>query len=380
MHIVHVAGALKGGPLTVVAELTRFQIIAGHQVSLVYSSVRDPAESFYSELSPEIALYPLNAPRELHPLRDLIACWKLIGFFRKMRPDVVHLHSSKAGAIGRIAARLAGIPAIYSPHGVSYLRTDVSAVTRALYFGLEWVLGLVGTVTVASSPSELDTLKAMPGSKTMIPNGIDLNSLPPKYDEEAVKQGLQIVLYSRITAQKNPELACEIARISPPDWRWFWLGDGELRDIVTRSGRIEILGWMPHAAALTRLRSADVLVHTSKWEGMPMAILEGMALGLPVIATSAIGNRDLILPGETGYIADDAPAFVDALQKLANSKELRRKFGEAGRRRVACEFDPAQLAVRWTDVYAQARRRKRHVDHTSSPQVGSNRSNLRSKP
>jgi glycosyltransferase involved in cell wall biosynthesis len=355
MHIVHVACALKGGPLTVVVELGRHQIAAGHKVSLVYSPLRDPAESFRGDLSPEIELCSIDTPREIDPVGDLRAALNLTRLFRTLRPDIVHLHSSKAGAIGRIAARMAGVPAIYSPHGISYLRTDVAPATRAFYFALEWILGLAGTVTAASSPSELEALRPIPGQKAMIPNAINLGTLQPKDHDEAPTSELQIVLYSRITAQKNPNLACEIAEMSPPSWRWFWLGDGELRDIVRRSGRIEILGWMPHAAALSRLRSADILVHTSTWEGMPMGVLECMALGLPVVATGAIGTRDLILPGVTGFIANDAPTFLSALQTLANSQLLRRRLGGAGRLRVTHDFDPVALAARWANLYAQVR-------------------------
>jgi glycosyltransferase involved in cell wall biosynthesis len=99
-----------------------------------------------------------------------------------------------------------------------------------------------------------------------------------------------------------------------------------------------------------------------------------------VVATSAVGNRDLILPGETGYIADDPKAFINVLQKLANSKELRHQFGIAGRNRVADEFDPTRLAVRWMDLYAQTRARMLRIDHAAAPTLNRSRTNFRLKP
>src|SRR6185312_8614205 len=125
-------------------------------------------------------------------------------------PDILHLHSSKAGAVGRVAARLARIPAIYSTHGVAFLRTDVGLATRALFYGAEFLLGLVGTVTVACSASELAAMRHIPGRKIAIPNGVNLADLPPP-EPKRPRAGMDIVLCGRITAQKNPELANRVA-------------------------------------------------------------------------------------------------------------------------------------------------------------------------
>ena len=358
MHIVHFCGALKGGPLTAIVDWTRQQITAGHHVSLIYSPLRDPVESFRADLAPEVALFSLEVQRDIHPVSDLRACRVLTDLLRRMRPDIVHLHSSKAGVIGRIAARLANVPSVYSTHGMAYLRTDVGLAARVVFFGLEWLLGPLGTMTIACSPSELRSMRAIPGRKMDIPNGIDLTSLPAPGSARLPHDGLLIALCGRITAQKNPQLACDIARATPREWQWAWLGDGDLRDLVLASGRIEVRGWMPHAAALAQLGEADVMVHTSSWEGMPIAVLEGMALGLPVVATDVVGNRDLVIPGETGFIARDAADFRRALNLLAESPDMRRRMGDAARRRVCDEFDQTRLAARWMALYESLRARR----------------------
>jgi glycosyltransferase involved in cell wall biosynthesis len=352
MHIVHFCGALKGGPLSAIAEWSRRQVADGHRVSLIYSPLRDSVEEFRGDLSPQIELIPLEVKREIHLFGDFQACRAFTVLLRKLRPDIIHLHSSKAGAIGRLAAFLTGVPAVYSTHGIAYLRTDVSSATRALFFSLEWLLGLLGAKTVACSPSELHTMRFIPGYKCSIPNGIDLRefSLPA---HEQTSDHLEIVLCGRITVQKNPALASAIAEESPPDWRWTWLGDGEQRELVERSGRIEVTGWQPRATTLARLAKGDILIHTSSWEGMPIAILESMALGLPVVATDVVGNRDLVVDGETGFLAYDRASFSIALETLSKSRELRQRMGQAGRRRIEAEFDQAKLAQRWADLYRQ---------------------------
>jgi glycosyltransferase involved in cell wall biosynthesis len=356
MRILHFCGSLKGGPLSALAEWTRQQLAAGHSVALVHSPARDPVDSFQHILPPQVELIPLDVHREIDPVSDFVATRELTRWLRRMRPDVLHLHSSKAGAIGRVAARLAGVPAIYSTHSISYLRTDVSLATRVVFYALEWLLGLVGTISVACSPSELEAMRFIPGRKIVIPNGIDITSLPlPAVTPPHA--GMDIVLCGRITVQKNPQLACAIAAASPPEWRWTWLGSGELEDVLREQGRIAIAGWLPRAQALARLAAADVMVHTSSWEGMPIAMLEAMALTRPVVATDVVGSRDLVEPGQTGFVAHDVPSFLRALETLAGSPSLRQAMGETARARVARDYDQTMLGERWLQLYEDLRRR-----------------------
>lgn len=356
MKIVHFCGALMGGPLSAIAEWTRQQAAAGHEIALIYSPLRDPLDSFRGALPPDIALIPLDVGREINPRGDIAAARKLAAWLKQAKPDILHLHSSKAGAIGRVAAWLAGVPAIYSTHSIAFLRTDVGLPTRMLFFAMEWLLGLIGTATVACSPSELKAIRLIPGRKLVIPNGIDMAAMPaPRMTDD--HPGLEIVLCGRITMQKSPSLACAIADASPPAWRWTWLGGGDLEEMVRRRGRIAVAGWLPRSEVLARMGGADVMVHTSSWEGMPIAMLEAMALGLPVVATDVVGNRDLVRPGETGYVARDVEEFLKALQKLAETPALRRKMGDAARAAVIQEYDQDQLAKRWQALYGEVYRR-----------------------
>jgi glycosyltransferase involved in cell wall biosynthesis len=292
----------------------------------------------------------LDVHREIDPASDLAAIGQLTKWLRHRKPDVIHLHSSKAGAIGRIAARMAGIPAIYSPHAIAFLRTDVGLPTRAMFFAIEWLLGIVGTVTVACSASELTAMRLIPGRKIAIPNGVNLAALSVP-DLRPDQVGLNIMLCGRITAQKNPELACAVAEASPPEWRWTWLGGGDLEDFVRARGRISVTGWMPRSEAVTKLAGGDVVVHTSSWEGMPIAILEAMALGLPAIVTDAVGNRDVVEPGKTGFVCGNAEDFLRALSTLANKPALRRTMGDAARARVVETYDQTRLKQLWTALY-----------------------------
>jgi glycosyltransferase involved in cell wall biosynthesis len=213
-------------------------------------------------------------------------------------------------------------------------------------------LGLIGTVTVACSASELAAMRRIPGRKIAIPNGINLAGLPQPQPKPR-HAGMDIVLCGRITAQKNPALANRIAAASPPQWRWTWLGDGELRDTVLAGGRISVAGWIPRAEVLGRIAAADVLLHTSSWEGMPIAVLEAMSLGLPAVVTNVVGNRDLVVPGQTGFVADSDAGLLQALCTLDDNPELRRQMGQAARQRVVEEFSQERLAQEWLSLYQE---------------------------
>lgn len=199
-------------------------------------------------------------------------------------------------------------------------------------------------------------MRLIPGRKMVIPNGVNLATLPQPVPAPH-GAGLDIVLCGRITAQKNPELACAIAETSPPDWRWTWLGGGDLEDLVRARSRIAVTGWLPRSEALARLAAADVVVHTSSWEGMPIALLEAMALGLPAVVTDVVGNRDLVEPGKTGFVCREAEDFLRALGALAKGPALRHAMGAAARARVAQTYDQDRLEQRWTALYDRLRRR-----------------------
>ena len=345
-----------GGPLSAIAEWARQQRAAGHELALIYSPLRDPLDRFRHALPADMKMVPLDIKREIDPAGDIAAARKLTAWLKQNKPDVLHLHSSKAGAIGRVAARLAGVPTIYSTHSIGYLRTDVGLATRAIFFLLEWVLGIIGDVSVACSPSELAAMKLIPGRKIVIPNGIDMANMPPRQPRSA-HDGLNIVLCGRITVQKNPQLACAIADAAPPQWRWTWLGGGDLENLVRERGRIAVAGWLQRSEALARLGDADVMVHTSSWEGMPIAILEAMALGLPVVATDVVGNRDLVEIGKNGFTARTVPEFLRALHALAADPALRQAMGDAARTSVMRDYDQKRLGSRWLALYEEVRRR-----------------------
>ena len=149
-------------------------------------------------------------------------------------------------------------------------------------------------------------------------------------------------------------------RRARPDARFIWIGGGEQEEDIRRlaherglQGNLEITGWLKPEQALEKMRELDILVHYSRWEGLPNAVLEAMALGLPVVASDAPGNQDAVIPDVTGLLARDEASLLRAALRLAHDASLRRKLGQAGRERILLEFTPAQALGALEKLYAQ---------------------------
>jgi len=248
---------------------------------------------------------------------------------RTFEPDTIHLHSSKAGVLGRLAAKGSfSKRLLYSPHGFSFLRTDVGATKRRIFLTLEILADRYkrATIVAVSEGERIEALKIT--SDTMVINNFIDTSLFDTITEEPTNC---VVTTGRIAPQKNPQLFNTIAK-SLPDVPFLWVGDGPLSSELTASN-ITVTGYVPRSEAIHHVRNAKIYLQTSLWEGMPVSILEAMAAGKPIVASNIIGNRDLIEQGKTGILCDPQKPheFAEALQSVQQSPELQTRLGNAAR-------------------------------------------------
>jgi glycosyltransferase involved in cell wall biosynthesis len=354
MHIVHIATGFLGGPEVIVHQLIKMQQAAGHRVTLIYGKFHNGFAAGVGQLPPGLDVIGWDADRAISFGADRAAYLALVAHLERLKPDVVHMHNSKAGALGRIACRRLGIRNIYSPHGPAYLRRDISVFKRFAYFAVECVLALFGDQLVASSEGEMRAIRWMPGRKHLVHNGISVAEIQRKASGTPVlaHQGLlRIVISSRIWAQKNPELVAKLAAQSPQEWEWCWIGDGPLRDVLDATGRVTILGWQAPEAVLATVKTADIYLQASHWEGMSFALLEAMTLGKPCVVSNVPGNRDLVRNGICGFVCDGDAEYREALQALADDETLRRSLGEGAARIIADSFSLAKVAGDWSCLY-----------------------------
>jgi glycosyltransferase involved in cell wall biosynthesis len=305
------------------------------------------------------------------PVRDAAAVARLAALLVDV--DLVHTHSSKAGIIGRAAARAAGVRGIvHTVHGWSF--NDVqSAATRRVYIELERAAARSTDRIVCVSES--DRMKGLAlgiGSADqyrILRSGIDPSLyLARAGARERMRASLGaapgdvlVGTVANFKPQKGPLDLIEAARRAHAERRrlkFFVAGDGELRSevigAVAAAGlgdAVSLLGWRHDVPEL--LAAADVFVLTSLFEGLPRAVLQAMAAALPVVVTDTGGTSEVVVDGATGYLVPpgDPQAAAAALVRLADDPEMRRRFGAAGQARLGAEFDIRRMVVDLEALY-----------------------------
>jgi glycosyltransferase involved in cell wall biosynthesis len=268
-------------------------------------------------------------------------------------PDLIHLHSSKAGFLGRIAAKHSKTKVYYSPHGFSFIRTDVSSLTKNLFLYLErYANRKKHSTIIAVSQSEAAHARRITDEVVVINNFIDTQSIQELEESEDPF----VVTCGRITAARNPKTFNQIAQ-QLPDIRFVWIGDGEDKYELT-SENINITGYLPRKEVFKILPKAAVYIQPSLWEGMPVAVLEAMAAAKPVVASNIIGNKDLIEDGKTGMLfnPEDIDGFVQTITTLLDDKNLRTTIGKNAREYVAAHHDVKVALQAYESLYTSNRR------------------------
>lgn len=352
MHICHIATGFLAGTEVIVRQLICMQLAAGHRVTLIYGKTHLGLEAEISALPPEVELLPWQVGREISWAEDRTAYRALVDMLRRVKPDIVHLHNAKAGALGRLVCRRLGLRSIYSPHGLSFVRRDVRAIKRLVFFAIEWALALFGDVLAPSSAGEHRAMRWLPRRKYLVPNGVDMAEIRRRGAGAPVVAHdgrLRIVVCGRIWPQKNPELVSRLAESSPPDWEWLWVGDGHDRALL--GDRVTVLGWQRPADSLATVRSADIYLQASRWEGMSFALIEAMAVARACVVSNVPGNRDLVRDGFSGLVCTDEQEYRRALAALAADPGLRARLSDAATQQIADEFSLTLVAARWSAVY-----------------------------
>ena len=334
-RIVHVSESLATGVLTVLSALVRAQTRDGHDVTLMGSQLRrDTPPAWRDELPLGLRFVDLPMQREIRPrddLRGVVRLWKEL---HACKPDVVHLHSSKAGALGRVACLPSRATVVYQPHGLPYLRRDVSRTSRLTYEWIERLLSVLGGTVVACSEGERAALDGVvPRSRSaVVVNGIDLSAVPlANVDAGRVRIGTS----GRISSQKRPEFFAEVARRMRHAADFVWIGDGDEagKERLLHEG-VHVTGWRTRDESLREISGLQVYIQTSAWEGMPVSVIEAMAAGLPIVATDVVGNRDLLANTSAGVLVETPEAMASALALLVESAHCRKVAGVAARERA----------------------------------------------
>ncbi|CAK1794346.1 glycosyltransferase family 4 protein [Vibrio crassostreae] len=350
--IIHVVEATATGTLSMVALCANLQVSMGHRVSIIYSERKETPKDLYSIFNSDVALIKIDMGFKNFPL----SLFKLSKEIDNLNPDVIHCHSSFAGFVGRLSSIGKEVKVFYSPHCIAFMRQDISTLQRFLFRSFELIACMRPATYLACSQSEKVAIQSiLPFVRVkLLENAVDLSEFRHIVTSKAASNHKKrIVTVGGIRPQKGPEEFAKIARqCKSENSEFFWIGDGDNKDkeLLLESGVI-ITGWMSKNEVICSLQESDLYISTSRWEGMPVSIIEAMAAKLPIIARDCSGNIDVISHQKNGYLfseTEDAVSFVNDWHQ--DSEELD-ELSKLGYKEVYDRFSIERFKRDLEDIY-----------------------------
>ena len=390
LHVIThlgVGGALDNTLLTVERlPRDRYQVdlAAGHlPVEEHYTSWEERSR----QCADGLYLFP-ELQRQIHPVRDFHACRRLEQFIRQEGYHIVHTHCAKAGVIGRIAARRAGVPiVVHTCHAFgsqvarsdrgAMLRIPAAAAKKYSFTLLERYAGRLSdriiTVCDENKKQAIQQKLAVPDNIVTIYSGIDLDQFEVHTDRLQICEKLEldptrprIGFVGRLAEQKAPldfVAAAKQVLTKRPDAQFVIAGDGPLVDQVLAEirdePRIRCIGYWREIPEL--LSVLDALAVSSLWEGLGRSVTEAMIVGVPVAATAVDGVPELVIHEQTGLLSPPREPHLLAanLLRLINNPDEAQRMARVAKSRVVPEFGAERMLDRIDDLYVSLLRDQR---------------------
>lgn len=369
IKVLHILEATLGGTRRHVSDILLNINLEKFDVSFCYSTKRAD-KNFNRDLelisARGIKCVRIEIDRDINFLNDIYSFFKLFSFIKKHNFDIVHVHSSKAGFLGRIAAKLVSqkIKTVYTPN-------SLAINVKKIYKYLEKLALFFCDKIIAVSESErLEIVNSLKTEKV-----ITINSGVFVYNKKLCNSLLHeilsvstdvkfVVSVGRLTRQKDPMTFFETLRYFNQKYKldnihFVWIGDGELRSQIEEFlntyniSNGHIIGWRTDVEEL--LWDANIFVLTSIYESFGYVTCEAMSHFLPVIATDVVGTRDIIIDKESGFLVPvkKSEVIADYIYDLINDDELSKKMGENGNKRVYSNFNILKMIKELEVLYGR---------------------------
>lgn len=346
--VLHIVEAFGGGVYTFLVPLMN-TTCKEFDTTIAYALRPQTPANFKDEINSKIHMIEgKNFTRSLNPVKDIKTFFEIKKIVKVVQPDIIHLHSSKSGFIGRMAINCKKYTVFYTPHGYSFLKMDDSALKRKIYYLIEKIGALTHCTTVAVSKGEYETALKLSNRATYINNGITINPDAPK-PEMVNTHTPHICTVGRICYQKNPEVFNKLAMLLP-HINFTWIGDGEMRETIT-APNITVTGWIPREEAVLELKKADIFLLPSLWEGLPISLLEAMYAGKPVIVNPVIGNKDVVRHGINGFFAKTPEEYATIINDIIDQKYDIKKITATAYDEILNEYNTDVMSNKYAKLY-----------------------------
>ena len=285
--------------------------------------------------------------RAVAPLRDLRTIVELRRIYRHYRPDIIHLHCSKAGALGRIAFPRQRV--IYTVHGFDSIRL---AFRRFIY--VERLLQHRTRAIVAVSDYDKQNIvnEGIKHNVKTIHNGLSqpTTSICKEHRQLFARYDKTVLTIARLSSPKRPDLFIETARMMP-DCGFIWIGNIEsIETLGELPPNCHFLGNITGAGAYCEL--ADVFMLASDYEGLPMVIIEALSHGCPVVASDVGGVSEIVDNGENGYVVrNHSEEFASKIRHILSNAARYRRFCRAAHERYTSSLTVEHMTERYSELY-----------------------------
>lgn len=349
-----------GGAHVHVRDLALYLLAGGHHVTVLVGGEGPFTHDLAVRGIPYHSLHSLVHPISLKC--DAKGLFELRRELSSIKPDLVCTHSSKAGWLGRLAAKSLGLPTVFTVHGWAFTE-GVNEYKRRLYVLAERMAApLADRIITVSDYDRRLALRyriTAPGRLVTIHNGVP--DVPSLLRAEPRRQPPRLVMVARFEPQKDHvTLLKALAALKELVWELELIGDGPVLEqvriqasILGLTDRVRFLGARHDVAE--RLAEAQALVLVSNWEGLPLSVLEGMRAGVPVVASDVGGVSEAVVDGETGFLVPRRRVDIlkERLQMVIESTDLRTRMGKAGRARYERHFTLERMISETLYVYQQ---------------------------
>ena len=322
--------------------------------------------------------------RNFTPLADLRSLWRLYRLMRRERPTIVHTHTPKAGLLGQLAARMAGVPVVVNTVLGFYFHENMGARARRFYITTEKIAARCSDVLLSQNTEDIATAIregiCPPEKIKHLGNGIDLQEYSPaRFSTEDVAQRRRdlgiapdapvVGFVGRLAARRKGFLdflaAGKTIAAALPNVRFLIVGEAdhgkpdavepEVASDYGLADRCVFVGQRPNHELPLLLKSMDVLVLPSLFEGMPQVVMEAAAMAVASVVTDVRGNREAVVHGRSGLLVPlgDVPAIASAILDVLTDHKLAQRLGSGGRQLAEERFDEQKVIEFVKSEYAR---------------------------